>query len=189
MGVPDVEGAQVDLLGRAGPAPDLSSALRCLQHPVVVGADAGEARRARDQQVVEEPAPLGRVALDQRQVLGGEQHGAQDAEDLPGPRHRRPVDPGPVRPAGGDLDLDEQRPVVAHHLAADHGALRAEAHQRRVLRDPVRPEGGEVADRLDQVGLALPVGADERRHARVQRELDLGVGAEVGQREMGRACI
>ena len=51
---------------------------------------------------------------------------------------------------------------VAHHLAADDGALGAEPDQRRVLRDPVRAEGREVADRLDQVGLALPVRPDER---------------------------
>ena len=40
------------------------------QHPVVVGPDPGQARRAQHQQVVEEAAAVGRVALDQRQVLG-----------------------------------------------------------------------------------------------------------------------
>ena len=88
------------------PAPDLQQGVALLEHPVVVGPHPGVPRRAQHQQVVEEPAALGRVALDEGQVLGGEQHAAQDAEHLPGPRHRRPVDPRPVGLAGGDLDLD-----------------------------------------------------------------------------------
>ncbi len=45
-------------------------------------------------------------------------------------------------------------------------------------------EGREIADRLDQIRLALSVGAHERGDARVERDLDPGVRAEVGQRQM-----
>ena len=49
----------------------------------------------------------------------------------------------------------------------------------------MRAEGAEVADRLDQIGLALAVAADEE--VRPRHELDLGalVVAEVGEAEVG----
>ena len=112
-----------------------------------------------DEQVVEEPAPLARVALDQREVLGREQHRAQQAEHLARARHGGAVDPGAVGAARVDLDLDERGAVVAHHLRAHHRPLGAEAHERCVGGDAVAVEGGDVADRLDEVGLALAVAA------------------------------
>jgi hypothetical protein len=48
----------------------------------------------------------------------------------------------------------------------------------------VTAERGEIADGLDEVRLALPVGAHERGDARVERDFDPGVRAEVGQRQM-----
>src|SRR3712207_8579975 len=50
-----------------------SSDLARLEHPVVVAAHAGQPWGAADQQVVEEPPALGRVAADEHQVLGREQ--------------------------------------------------------------------------------------------------------------------
>ena len=163
----------------------LEQGVALLEHPVVVGAHAGQPRRTRDQQVVEEPAALGRVALDDREVLGREQHGPQQAQHLPGPRHRRAVDAGPVGPTWGQLELDERRPVVAHHAGAHDGTLGAEPDQRSVGRDPMAAEGRDVADRLDQVGLALAVRPDHRGHAGLQRQLDRRVRTEVHEREVG----
>jgi hypothetical protein len=40
---------------------------------------------------------------------------------------------------------------------------------------------GEVVDRLDEVGLALAVAADERRRTGFEDDLDVGVRAEVVQ--------
>ena len=159
-----------------------------LEHPLVVGADPGVPGRGGDQQLVEEPPALLRVALDQGQVLGREQHRAQHAEHLPGPRHRGPVEPGPVRPAGVDLDLHQAVAVGGGDRGAQDRPARAPApDQRRVGRHPVAAEGGDVADRLDQVGLALPV----RRRSSVltpgsRLSSAAGVGPEVGEREAGQ---
>ena len=46
------------------------------------------------------------------------------------------------------------------------------------------PSVAEIADRLDKIGLSLPVRAHERGNAPVERNLDPGVRAEVGQRQM-----
>ena len=73
---------------------------------------------------------------------------------------------------------------VAHDHAADHRAFRAEPDQRLVGRDAVAGERGEVADGLDEVGLALAVGADQGGDARTQRQLRLRVAAEVGDAQV-----
>ena len=112
MGVPDLQRAQhvtgagggerriVLLPARAPPPPPPSRGSRTqqgvalLEHPIEVGAYSGEARRAGDEQIVEETAALGRVALDQREVLGREQHRPQQAEGVAGPARRGSGSPG-----------------------------------------------------------------------------------------------
>ena len=61
---------------------------------------------------------------------------------------------------GVDLELDQGRPVVAHDVTRDDRAVGAVADQGCVGRHAVAAERRGVADRLDQVGLALPVGPD-----------------------------
>jgi hypothetical protein len=72
-----------------------------------------------------------------RQVLGREQHRPQDPGDV-ARRRLRPVEPGPVRPARRDLQLQPQLTAVVHDDAAHHGVLGAAADQRRIGGDPVR---------------------------------------------------
>src|SRR5690606_1124873 len=69
-------------------------------------------------------------------------------------------------------------------VAADHGSFRAHPDQRRVVSHPMATEGGQVVHRLDQVGLALAVRADERGDAGFERQLDLGVRPEIRQRQV-----
>ncbi|MPM16704.1 hypothetical protein SDC9_63085 [bioreactor metagenome] len=97
---------------------------------------------------------------------------------------RCPVEPGPVGPAGVDVDLQHQRPVVVAagpHPGLHRGPLGAVPHQRQVGGDPVGAEGGQVVHRLHQVGLALTVGPDEGHHTRLQVDIDVRVRPEVGQ--------
>ena len=79
------------------------------------------------------------------------------------------------------LDLEERGPPLLHHRRPDDRLVGTRLHQRGVGGDPVRGEPREVVDRLDEVGLALAVAADERRRPRLQRDVDVGVGAEVVQ--------
>ena len=86
------------------------------------------------------------------------------------------------------------RPVELHleqHVAL--GVLEPRPHDRRVgaapdegliRRDPVRSERAEIRDRLDEVRLALTVGADE--HVRPGDEVDLErrVVAEVDEAQL-----
>ena len=85
----------------------------------------------------------------------------------------RPVDAAAVGAAAGDLHLEPGRTVGALHIEPDDGLLRAGPDERSIGGNPVGFEPGDVVDRFDQVGLALPVGADER--GRPARQCDLGV--------------
>ena len=62
-----------------------------------------------------------------------------------------------------------------------YGAFRAKAHERRVVGHAMTAKDGGVGDGLDEVGLALPVGADERGDAGSQLDVHLRVAAEVGE--------
>ena len=89
-----------------------------------------------------------------------------------------------ARPGLSSTSSTAVRPVLDHGRP-DHRLLGAGADQRGVGGDPVRGQPGQVVDRLDQVGLALPVAADERRDARLERDVGGGVGPEVVEGQVG----
>ena len=173
VGVPDVQGGQI---AAAAGAADLAGQVRraqqgvaLLEHPVVVGAHAGVAGLAGDQQVVEVAAPLGRVAADQRQVLRREQHQPQRAEHVAGPASPASGRAGPGSPCRARSPARPAAPgsscTTAHRITA---ALGAGPDQRRVGGDPVAVQGRDVAERLDQVGLADAVAARPARSGRAR---------------------
>src|SRR5690606_22799734 len=155
------------------------------QDLVVLAADAGQPRREEDEQVVEETSSGLGVALDELEVLGGEDDAAHDPQHVAGAADRRAVEACPVGLAGDDLELDERLAAGPDGLGADDGAAGAVADERGVRGDPVAGERTEVGDCLDDVRLALAVVPDEGRDAGVEREDELGVGPEVVQGEVG----
>ncbi len=162
----------------------LQQGVALLEHPVVVGAHPCHPRRTRGDQFVEEPPALARVALDQRQILRREEHRAHDAQHVTRPDLRRSVDAGAVRLAGVELEFDQLAALALADRGPDDGALGAHADQRGVRGDPVAAECGQIADSFDEVGLALAVGSHEGGDARLKCDLDPGVRAEVGERQM-----
>src|SRR5690606_20233579 len=77
-----------------------------LEHAVVVLQGARHARAHHDGELVEEAPPPVRVALDERKVLGGEEHRPHQPENGAHPLDGSPGDPGPVRTPRGDPDLE-----------------------------------------------------------------------------------
>ena len=154
-----------------------------LEHPVVVGADGRVPGCHRDQQVIHEPPALTGISLDERQVLGREQHGAEGAQHLAWPAERHPVEPDAVGPARVDLDLHEVVPRSVGNARADDGLRGTLPDQRGVLGDPVTGQRRDVANRLDEVGLALAVRAAEDRDPWRQRDIHARIRAEVRQRQ------
>ena len=156
------------------PAPaDFSRALRCLS--------TRRSPRARRRPRLRAPragrrgtagGPTG-SPLTRARSSGANSTRAQHARAPPAARGtRRAVEPGPVGPARGDLELDQRRPVVARRPRARTTAAAAPNRTSgRVGGDAVAAQRGDVADGLDQVGLALPVGPDQRRDPRRQRQL------------------
>jgi hypothetical protein len=182
--VPDREGGQVLPTGAAHLAGQIcrpEQRVALLDHPVVVGADPGIAGLPGDQQVVEVAAAFRRVAADQLEVLGGEEHHPQGAEHVARASDRGPVEPGPVGPAGHDLQLDQQLTAVVDDLAADHRRSGAGPDQRRVGGHPMAVQGGHVAEGLDEIGLTHAVLADQHGDTRVEIDRYPLVRAEVGQ--------
>ena len=159
--VPELERREL-ALGDPRAARRLQQGVALPQHPVVVGEHAGEPRRQLHEQLVEEPAPPRRLAADQREIFGGEQHGRDVAGQF-ARLHRDPIDLGAVR--AGAVEL---------HLERAPRGRRARAARGRSPRPPrcgsapdrsrpgATPRVLEVADRLDEVGLALAVDPTNR---------------------------
>ena len=141
------------------------------------------ARHEADQELIQEPAAAGRIALDQRQVLRREEHRLADAEQVPGTDRVAPVDPAAVGPARVDFQFQHGGLLATDQLGPDHGPLGAEPQQRRVRADPVRGERGQIPDRFHQVGLADAVGTHQDGDSGLKAEIHLGVAAEIGERE------
>ena len=93
--VPDIQGGLMSGREFSG-AGRFQQGIALLQDPVVVAAGGRVPRNQADQELIEEAAPAGRIALDQGQVLGGEQDGLADAQDVPGPDRIAAVDPAAV---------------------------------------------------------------------------------------------
>lgn len=168
VSVPDVEGGQFG--GAGSPRSPLSPCgfqqRRTLpQHAVVVGAVRGEPRQSGCAQLVHEPSALAGITAHQRKILGREEHRLENAENLARPADRRAVDLGAIGGALIQFQIDAELPARVHDGGADSGAFGPEPDQRRVRGDPVRAECGQIADRLEQVGLAVAVGSEENRSA------------------------
>lgn len=156
----------------------------------MLGAHTGQTRAQRDHEVVEEPpAHTGLIAYE-GEVLGGEDDRAQHPEQIAGSA-AAPVEAGAIRLARDDLDLQDAGSLTVDGSGADDGARRLNltghrsSHEGGVGPDPVGGECRQVDDGLDQVGLALPVGAHEGAGAGLQGQDQVPVGAEVVQREVG----
>ena len=153
----------------------------------IVHLHPGPPRLPGHQQGVQEgPAPR-RITLHQGQVLRGEQHRPQGAQDVPGPRHRGAPQLRPVGAAGVDLQLQHRLAAVVVHCPADDGVLRPHPHQWLVGTHAVRAQGREIARGLHQVGLALTIAPHEHGHPGRQVQVRLLVGAEVTDRQVAQS--
>lgn len=112
MSVPHVEGRQRTrtITRSSAPAQCTTGRLeqrRALsQNLVIVRAHTPEAGETGGQQFVEEPPTVPRVAADEREILGREQHRPEDPDDLPRSPGGRLVDPRPIDLSVVDLDVD-----------------------------------------------------------------------------------
>ena len=182
--VPHREGGTVRLVEAAPAAGGLQQGVALLQCSLVVGAGRGEHRPHGCGEVVQEAPPVRGIALDQGQVLRGEEHRVQRAERLARTDGCRPVDPDPVGACRVELVLEHRALPGPVHAGADHRPFRTGGDQRAVARDPVRSERGRPVHGLHDVGLPHAVGPHEHREPRGQREVEGVVGAEVQEREV-----
>ncbi len=179
--VPDVERGQ-PVGGQSAGAGALEQRVALLEHPLVVGHDPRESRGALHEQFVEQSPPNPGLAPHDGQVFGCEEHAVRIARQLTA-LHRRPVELGAVGPVPIELEFDEQFAVAVGEERPDDRGVGAGPDERLVARDAMRAERREVADGLDEVGLALAVATDEHRRPRPEFELGARVVAVVGERE------
>ena len=119
----------------------LQQGVALAKNAIVVGLHSRQPGPARHEQPVDEAAALRRVPTDEVQIERGEHHRTQNAQELPGPPQRGTIQPGAVRLSGGNLDLQDQRPIVRDpgtYPRSHHGTLRSQTHQRRVAGHAVR---------------------------------------------------
>ena len=133
------------------------------------------------EKVIEVTAAFTWIALDECKVLRGEDHGPQDAEDLARALHRSLVDTRAIGATRSDLDLEDERAIVAHDIRADHRALGALTHQGCIGSHPVAAQGGQIGDCLDEVGLALAIGPYKGVDPWLKAHLEMRVIAHVGK--------
>ena len=178
--VPDVEGERCLV---AEPAPDLLEERRLVAQDALQLTPIGVAARMEaDGHFVEKAAPERRTVLDQGQVVRGEHGRSYDTEQIGGPLQPLLVDQHAIPAPGRQFALDAHHPSVALlDLGPDEGTLAAVPHQRRPGNAAEALPGGQVGDGLDQVRLALPVGADHRGEARAELDAGLLVVAEVSE--------
>ena len=166
MAVPDVErrGGVATTIALT-PDQRLEQGVSLPQHPVVVRPHAGQPGPARGDQLVEEPSPLGGVALDDGQVLGREHDAAQQTEDLPRTPDRRTVQLGAVGLTGCDLHLEQQLPLVVEpgvDPGPDDGPLGTGPDQWLIGGHPVRAKASR-GTRPPRPGSSCPARWRRRR--------------------------
>ena len=182
--VPHRERRPVRVREGPGTASGLEQGVALLQRTVVVRTGRGEHGPHGRGEVVQEPPPVGRITLHQGEVLGGEQHGVQCPERLPGAHGCGAVDPHAVGPRRIELVLQHRALPTAVHPQPDDRTLRVRGDQGPVAGDTVGGQGRGPVDRLHDVGLAHAVGTGEHRESRSQCEVQTGVGPVVQQREV-----
>ncbi len=180
--VPELQCGQL-ALGDACATRRLEQAVALPEHAVVVRQDAGEPRRELNEQLVEEPAAARRLSAHEREILGSEEHGRDVARELPR-LHGDPVHLGAVRAGPVQLHLEQHVTVRVLQSCAHDRRVDPAPDEGLVARDPVRSEGAQVRDRLDEVGLALPVGSDEHVRPGHERDLERLVVPEVDEAQL-----
>ena len=182
LGVPHVE--RDGDLGRQAATSLLEQTRPLAQDPVEIGSAGIVTHRQGHCGVVQEPATLGGPALDEHEVVGGEDADPQNAEEVAGARQPLAVHLHPTasRPRQFGLDKDLAA-VVVTHLGAYDGPVDPGPHEGVVRRTAEAVERGEVPDGFDEVRLALPVATDDDGEAFGEDQLGLDVVAEVGEPE------
>ena len=154
-----------------------------LEHAVVIGDHAREARRALHEQLIHEAPARRRVAADDLQVFGCEQDDLRIAGQFGG-LDGRAVHACLVRTLAIQLRFQEHASLAVHETCTDDRGVRAVAHHRRIVRDAVRAECGEEGDRLGQIRLALTVAAHEHVGTGAQRDVGDRIVAEVDEAQV-----
>ena len=179
--VPHVEGERGGLVEAAAALLEqgvalLEDALDVAAHPfrLVVEPDRG---------LVQPPAPLPGATLDQDEVVRAEQRDRERVEQVPPALDRLAVQLHPAPAACGDLGLDQQLAGTAHRFGPHDGPLGTGAHHG-VGGGTTQRGAGQVGHGLEQVGLALPVAADDGRGAARERDVSRLVAAVVGEPEV-----
>ena len=135
--------------------------------------------------VVEVATPLRRTALHQREVVGREHRDPQHAEQVASARAAAAGSPGPGcgRRALSSASIRSSRPSRRRPRPARPPSSHPRGRARRSARHGTTVSVRQVADRLEQVGLALAVVADDRGEPGAELELGVERSAEVGEPE------
>ena len=162
---------------------------------IEVGTHRSVQGRELGRQVVQEGSPHGGIGTHEREVLGGENNGAHEPEDVAGP-DLRPVDARAIGLAAHDFQLDDLFASRGDDPCADDGSargilglVRGDTNESALRTDPVRREGRQVGQRLNEVRFTLAVRAHQDRGSGGQLDDSVFPGTEVVEGQVRDAHV
>ena len=162
-----------------------------LQHTPQPSEGARVARLDLDEHLVEKSPPELGTSLDEAKVVRPEEHDPEITRQINCPAPRA-VD---LDRASGPITFDVQsyRDLSTQRAGLDLGLdARTWSERANELQLPSRPRRArerQHRDRLEEIGLALAVGADEDVDHRSRREVQLAVIAMVSEFETAKAHL
>ena len=106
------------------------------QHLLVVGPGGLVPGRQHHEEVVEVVPPAGRTALDQREVVGGEDRHPEQVQPIAAPGQRMTVDQHPVATGGPQLGVEGLVPALVLDRRPHDRLVLTVAHEGRVRDRP-----------------------------------------------------
>lgn len=141
----------------------------------MLGAHSGQRGTQGDGQFIEKTTSHPRFLTHQGQIFRREDDSAQNSQELTGP-YDSAIEPGAIRLSRDDLDFQNTGPITVDRLGPHHCSTRlrlsrrSSTNQSGVRTDSVTRKSRQISDRLNKVGLSLPIGPHESRGTGLKSE-------------------
>ena len=155
---------------------------RCPTRGRVLAGELSPAREEPAERAVEVRPPRRRAALDDTEAVGREDERLESRAQLVGRAERTAVHADPPGVARREDDVDLDRDLGARSCQLHPPRRLTEADELRVVARTGREPLGADMKRLEKVRLPGPVRAGHEDDPRLERELELRIGAEVSKR-------
>ena len=167
----------------AGRACRLEQSVALPKHAFIVGNDGAHSRSAQHEKLVEKLSATRRFPADDDEILRCEQNARKEPGKFSrldrGPIHLRAVCARAI-----ELYFCENFALEMRESSPHNGRILALPNHRVIGRYAMRAEGAQVPERLDEIGLSLPVASDEKVGSAVKIDFEGLVVSKVAETEV-----